>query len=267
MALPTAEKPNTNKGAPHSVYEDEKYEDSDYFVSSSDTDLGIGECPSMSLTETRLPDLDKNGSGKVIDEASSFINNDQEPFQHASNEHSSHGLDGSEMGMAKGGSELHRDDECKLTQPQEVVEPSSPNCCKNEVSSVPVIVQLIEEDHPPMEETVSQQVKQNAIFFLIMMTVHNWFMIGHNEKRSRQTWTELLHELQKIYPIFHQFQHPLDSIWDVATPPDYGNTLYVEDLLRVYYNEWLSDNVISFWKRRYGKYVTMALFLWILVPV
>jgi hypothetical protein len=89
-------------------------------------------------------------------------------------------------------------------------------------------------------------------------------------KRSRPTWTELLHELQKIYPIFHQFQRPKDSIWDVATPPDYGGTLgtlYVEDLLRVYYNEWLSDNVISFWKRRYGKYVTMALLLWILVPV
>jgi hypothetical protein len=268
MALPTAEKTETSKGAPHSVYEDEKYEDSDYFVSSSDTDLGIGECPSMLLTGTRLPDLDKNGSGKVIHEASSFINNDQEPFQHASNEHSSHGLDGSEMGMAKGGSELHRDDECKLTQPQEVVEPSSPNCCKNEVSSVPVIVELIEEEHPPMEETVSQRVKQNAIFFPYhddcAQLVHDRPL---HLKRSRPTWTELLHELQKIYPIFHQFQRPKDSIWDVATQPDYGNTLYVEDLLRVYYNEWLSDNVISFWKRRYGKYVTMALFLWILVPV
>jgi hypothetical protein len=212
MALPTAEKPNTNKGAPHSVYEDEKYEDSDYFVSSSDTDLGIGECPSMSLTETRLPDLDKNGSGKVIDEASSFINNDQEPFQHASNEHSSHGLDGSEMGMAKGGSELHRDDECKLTQPQEVVEPSSPNCCKNEVSSVPVIVQLIEEDHPPMEETVSQQVKQNAIFFLIMMTVHNWFMIGHiMRKVVAKPGRSCFMNYKKYIPFFINFS----TLWTV----------------------------------------------------
>jgi hypothetical protein len=55
-----------------------------------------------------------------------------------------------------------------------------------------------------------------------MMTVHNWFMIGQNEKSSRPNWTELLHELQKIYPIFHQFQDPLDSIWDIATQPDYA---------------------------------------------
>jgi hypothetical protein len=218
IALPTAKKSNTNKGAPHSDYEDEMYGDSNYFVSSSDTDLGIGQCPSMSLTETRLPDLDTNGSGKVINEGSSYIDNDQEPFQHASNEHSSHGLDSSDMGLTKDVSELHHNDECKLTQPQEVVEPSSPTCCKNELSSVPVILQLIEEDHPPMEETVSQQVKQNAMFFLIMMTVPNWFMIGRRMRKvvAKTGWSCFMN-YKKYIPFFINFR-TLWTVYGICNP-------------------------------------------------